>query len=182
MLLCGDEICSFSLADMLKGADTGDQTEERRYSVILSGSHSGPVISVSCAQSKPLLVSAGDDHTIRVWDHRNWTCNFCQVRATQTAHHTTTSPRTAYYYLPTYHLLPTTYYFPLTTHCPLLTAHCSLHRSLLTAHWSLLTSDLLPMPNYQQVMPERLVDISVHPDGMQLIVAYYDRLALFHIR
>ena len=107
-LLCGDEVYFFSLVDMLKLSEL-DQIDELRYSVLLSASHRGPVLSLSCAVSKPLLVSAGEDGMIRVWDFRSWTCQLCQM------------------------------------------------------------------------MPEPIVDASIHPDGMQLLVGYYDRVAIFHV-
>ena len=33
------------------------------------GAHAGPVLGLSCAVSKPLLVSCGADRTVRVWDY-----------------------------------------------------------------------------------------------------------------
>ena len=39
------------------------------YAVAVRGAHAGPVLGLSCAVSKPLLVSCGADRTVRVWDY-----------------------------------------------------------------------------------------------------------------
>ena len=70
LLLC-DEVCSIQLAELLqqnrRTVDIGEmQVGEARYSALLRSAHRGAVLGLSCAQSKPILVSAGEDCTIRV--------------------------------------------------------------------------------------------------------------------
>ena len=54
------------------------------YAVAVRGAHTGAVLGLSCAVSKPLLVSCGADRTVRVWDYRAWQCQLVSPQAALT--------------------------------------------------------------------------------------------------
>lgn len=67
-------MCSIPLAELVNQNRSSMEevhVGEGRYSSLVRGSHQGPVIAISCAQSKPLLISAGEDLTIRVMEARS---------------------------------------------------------------------------------------------------------------
>ena len=55
-------------------ASQEEPPEVHAYAVAVRGAHTGAVLGLSCAVSKPLLVSCGADRTVRVWDYRAWQC------------------------------------------------------------------------------------------------------------
>lgn len=77
------QVCSIPLAELVNQNRSSMEevhVGEGRYSSLVRGSHQGPVIAISCAQSKPLLISAGEDLTIRVMEARSLgVCHLSQL-------------------------------------------------------------------------------------------------------
>ena len=92
MLAWCNELCALPLHDILSETEaaatlhTGDVDEAPKtwpFGVAVSGAHSGAVTAMASAVSKPLLVSCGEDRTVRVWDYRSWTCQLVSVQNEQ---------------------------------------------------------------------------------------------------
>jgi len=66
----------FSLTTLTSG-ELAPTTAVEGLPLISGGAHSGPVVSLDMAVQRPIVVSACQDNTIRVWDYQAGRCDIC---------------------------------------------------------------------------------------------------------